>query len=374
LTERFFVEKRAAAVLKHGILKRYLHIFCSKTGYTSEAHRVVYLDGYAGPGIYSDGQPGSPALAGATAEALADVRDLLGVYVEENPTTASTLEKTLAKTKHSCHVLRGDFREQLPNALSLVRQHDPLFAFVDPFGLPAPFEQLLEIMRHADFHDGFRYGPPTELLLNFSHAGLRRTAGHLTAQSTADSYRKARKTMLARLDLTFGGDWWRAIWDSEAGDRIDQIATEYMTRLGNSTLAQGWYRVPVKRALHGPVMYDLMFFTHHPEQGVWHFNESVSLALEEYHEFCTRSELDLNPKTEREVRWIEAVQANIRQILDGASSFVVWDRFTDVYGEYLGYARQTHLRRAIKRLHRDGLIDHDGKGDLEHAVIRRGEE
>ena len=372
MTSQFFDEKRAAAILKHGILKRYLHVFCSKSGHKSEGHRVVYLDGYAGPGTYTDGQPGSPALAVATAEKLADVRELFGIYVEEDPGLVQRLEKTLDGTAHQYRVLKGSLQEHLSTALSLVKPQDPLFAFVDPFGLPVPLVQLVEIMGHADFRDGFRCGPPTEMLLNFSHAGLRRNAGHLTASSDDDVYLKARETTLSRLDATLGGDWWRPLWESGVSDRINQIATEYMNRLAREADIQGWYRVPVRRTLGGPVVYDLMFFTHYPEEGLWHFNECVSLALEDYYEFCTRYELDLDPKADRDARWVEDIQANIQRILIEEESFRLWDRHRDVYGESLGYAREKHLRKAIKALYRDGQIDHNGQGDLKGAVIRRG--
>jgi hypothetical protein len=49
---QFFKEQRPAAVLKHGILHRYLRVFASKTGSTAPGHRVAYLDGYSGPGQY----------------------------------------------------------------------------------------------------------------------------------------------------------------------------------------------------------------------------------------------------------------------------------------------------------------------------------
>lgn len=58
----FFVSKKAAAVLKHALLDKYVVPFASKTGKHAPDGRVVYLDGYAGPGRYDDGTPGSPAL------------------------------------------------------------------------------------------------------------------------------------------------------------------------------------------------------------------------------------------------------------------------------------------------------------------------
>jgi three-Cys-motif partner protein len=68
----------------HGILRRYLPIFVRETGSASRGGRVVYLDGYAGPGAYDDGQPGSPILAATTAEELQDDRALVCLYVEKS--------------------------------------------------------------------------------------------------------------------------------------------------------------------------------------------------------------------------------------------------------------------------------------------------
>ncbi|WP_156996522.1 hypothetical protein [Knoellia aerolata] len=46
----FHKTKKSAAVLKHAILDQYATPFASKTGSTSIAHRVAFIDGYAGPG------------------------------------------------------------------------------------------------------------------------------------------------------------------------------------------------------------------------------------------------------------------------------------------------------------------------------------
>jgi hypothetical protein len=69
----FFGEKRAAAVLKHGLLSRYVPIFATKVGSQSKDSRVVVLDGYAGEGRY-DGSPGSPIVMMQTAQKMADKR------------------------------------------------------------------------------------------------------------------------------------------------------------------------------------------------------------------------------------------------------------------------------------------------------------
>lgn len=79
----FFVSKSAAAVLKHGILNRYLTPFVSKVGSTSTGHRVALLDGYAGPGRYEDGTSGSPALLAATASTVKTYRTVECHFVEQ---------------------------------------------------------------------------------------------------------------------------------------------------------------------------------------------------------------------------------------------------------------------------------------------------
>jgi hypothetical protein len=47
--------------IKHEILKRYLNAWLPILG--SWAGRVVFIDGFAGPGRYSGGEPGSPVIA-----------------------------------------------------------------------------------------------------------------------------------------------------------------------------------------------------------------------------------------------------------------------------------------------------------------------
>jgi hypothetical protein len=60
--EEFFRSRKSAAVLKHGILKRYPVVFAAKTG---RGNPVVFLDGYAGRGEYGDGEPRKRLVAGA---------------------------------------------------------------------------------------------------------------------------------------------------------------------------------------------------------------------------------------------------------------------------------------------------------------------
>jgi three-Cys-motif partner protein len=73
---KFFSEdKKAAAVLKHGVLRRYLAIFGGALSTTSPGRRVGFLDGYAGEGEYYNPTTGRTA-EGSPRIALNIARDL----------------------------------------------------------------------------------------------------------------------------------------------------------------------------------------------------------------------------------------------------------------------------------------------------------
>ena len=55
--DQYWEQQMLPSAFKHDLLSRYLPRFAGKTG--SRAEGVVYLDGYAGRGLYADGSPAS---------------------------------------------------------------------------------------------------------------------------------------------------------------------------------------------------------------------------------------------------------------------------------------------------------------------------
>lgn len=361
----FFGEPQAAAVLKHGILRRYLPVFATKTG--SVAGEVVYLDGYAGPGLYTDGTDGSPSLALKTAHAIAGYRgkaSLTGHLIEKDKDSVDQLQALLKEAGVDWAVHHGKCEEHVPRILAALDVTTPVFAFIDPFGLPIPFEMLADLMRRAGRvgQYGREGGAATEVLLNFSLSGINRVGGQLTGAGTDPTWLRARATMVERMDNVLGGDWWQPIWRAGDPDRVDQIRLEYRRRL--IEIAPGWsvYDVPVSDRLDGPPAYHLLFFTQHPH-GVWAYNEAVSLASEEYRAHCRAAEglLDLDAPADLKARWTNNVRENIeRRMTKGA--FVLQDALSDVYGDQLGEAREMHVRGALRELHADAKVKDDPKG------------
>ncbi|MEW6475251.1 MAG: three-Cys-motif partner protein TcmP [Actinomycetota bacterium] len=368
----FFAAPQGAAVLKHGILRRYLPVFATMTG--SRAGEVVYLDAYAGPGLYNDGTPGSPALALTTAQVVAGYKGkatLHGHLIEEDNQHFQDLAALLAEYGATWDLHHGRAEDHILPILSDIEPTTPLFAFLDPFGLPIPFDMVQDILRRGRSRSGFG-GAATEVLLNFSIPAMNRVGGQLTGRGTSPRWLRARDTMVAHMDQVLGGDWWQAIWRSGAADRIDQIRTGYKDRL-RATGNWAVFDIDVADRWGGAPSYHLFLFTQH-EDGVWRFHETLSSAEEEYRTYCHDHEglLDLEPLKDREARWTSTITDNVERILAEGKQFKPVRRISDVYRGVFGEARQKHLRKAIERLHAAGKTSTNPKGvnDLSDLWIK----
>lgn len=387
-SKAFFVAPQPAAVLKHGILRRYVTVFASKTGAGASGKKVVYLDGYAGPGRYDNGEPGSPALAVDAARQLADYRNLHCVFVEGDKKHHKALADMLAAeagpdltTEHH----HGKVEDHLP-AILAAHPQEPMFAFLDPFGLGLSFDTLTTSLlgRHRP-GISLALQPKTEVLLNFTVPGLERVGGFLDSTKAI----KNRDATLQRMDQVMGGDWWREIYRSSSGsDRLDRIVSEYRDRLSAAAGGWGGWIVPVFDKVGGHPEYLLLHFTRHHD-GRWEFHEALSLATREWREACAKAagpskqeQLaalgvlpfegmdDPVPFEEDESAWVDEIAANLRAELGQGTPFVVQDRTGEVFGRTLGLARSMHVRKGVKRLHKAGETATDGKGDIQTMVIR----
>jgi three-Cys-motif partner protein len=132
---------------KHKILGDYLDawipILAQKPGITE----LVFIDGFAGPGRYSGGEPGSPLLM-LDAYLRRGDRSRWGVtahyfFIEEDPKRAEALRGELGKRKKPAdaawQVIEGKYDDELPTLLAALNAkwkdaERAIFAFVDPFG------------------------------------------------------------------------------------------------------------------------------------------------------------------------------------------------------------------------------------------------
>lgn len=133
---------------KHQILTEYLKAwFPVLARYRG---RIVLLDAFAGPGSYSNGEPGSPLLAIRTLmehsylENMSNC-EILMIFNEKDPERYAALEASVAEAEATysgwpanlhVHTVNDDFVTLGEDILEQLdgRQLAPTFAFLDPFG------------------------------------------------------------------------------------------------------------------------------------------------------------------------------------------------------------------------------------------------
>lgn len=180
---------------KHDILRRYLQAWMpilTCGGFP----RILYIDGFAGPGKYENGEDGSPIIALKAAlsflPALTAHVDFL--FIEKDQDRALFLENIIAtmslpnnfKTKvFGGETFETAFDREYRNLLDPNGRLPPTFAFIDPFGWKGvPFEITQRIMAH----------PNCEVLINFMYEEINRFLSH---PDQVENY-----------DIFFGGNEW----------------------------------------------------------------------------------------------------------------------------------------------------------------------
>lgn len=380
--DRFFQSPQPAARFKHRVVRNQLGAFAGKVGKHAEGHQVAYLDGYAGPGTYADDAKGSPAVAAQVAQDLKDLRHLTGVFIEIRRTFADELTALLAhQGLQHWQVFHGSCQEQLNAALAAVGPK-PLLAFLDPFGLGLPFDQLVGdvLGRPTDLGGAWT---PTEVILNFSDSALRRLAGFLDKQydvpprpltlladvqgqdleERAQIRQERQAANLALLDGFLGGPGWREVARSGAADWPDQVRTAWIAKVQHAA-GHSWRAldIPVADRANGPTAFHLVLLTR-SDVAAWEFNQGVSRAWARlYEETWQPPPADtlfgplaseppsLHPSLEEELL------DHLRGVAAIGDDLVAAQDIRGVFGPTLGRARERHLRTALTRLKTEGVL------------------
>jgi three-Cys-motif partner protein len=143
---------------KHAILKRYLQAWLPIMARYND--RIIYLDGFAGPGEYAGGEPGSPiiALTAAIDQPAIVQREVVFLFVEEKQERLTNLRGSIANLTiperfkvdarlGNCAAVLGEILDRLDHAGSTLA---PTFAFLDPFGFSdTPMTLVKRLMQHG---------------------------------------------------------------------------------------------------------------------------------------------------------------------------------------------------------------------------------
>jgi three-Cys-motif partner protein len=134
---------------KIAILKSYLHAWFRILALSRRDQTILYVDGFAGPGYYTNHEEGSPLAAVAAAQStIADLgaqfiaRGLHCAFIEKDSVRYGILKEALAPhfgqpklglSHHHCEFVDGieRVRQEVPGPF---QGQGPLFIFADPFG------------------------------------------------------------------------------------------------------------------------------------------------------------------------------------------------------------------------------------------------
>lgn len=153
--------------------------------------RVVYIDGFAGPGRYAAGEEGSPIIA---IRAVLNQPLLSGAridfhFIEADPAVATHLRSELGRFEEqlrgrprlNVQVHDGEFAAiypQIATSLGSGANVVPTFALIDPFGWTGvPFSITTDLLRR----------PMTEVLFNFMHEEITRFLAHKDQPNNFDA-------------------------------------------------------------------------------------------------------------------------------------------------------------------------------------------
>jgi three-Cys-motif partner protein len=228
---------------KHAILKGYLEAWMAILSHESSrrrgVERVLYLDGFAGPGEYVKGEPGSPIVAAEVALKHSHpfpTRVRL-VFIEADPDRhrhlAGLVEQMAPRLAVRTDVevlapILGDCATELNKTLDAYDQHGkrfgPALVFLDQNGYSlAPMSLTKRLMQH----------PMCEVFAFLNCRDLHRFLED--------------PTKAAGITAAYGSDKWRAAMALSGRDREQLLLDEYRRSLREAHLRQWKTEEPLWR-------------------------------------------------------------------------------------------------------------------------------
>ncbi len=205
-------------IAKHEILKRYLDAWFPILATYNQ--RIIYLDGFCGPGRYKGGEEGSPVIA--IKKALNHVGRLNGknitfIFIDENKDRIDHLQQELDSMtipeNFSVLPVVSQFENTVSQILSDLKSQNlnlaPTFAFLDPFGFKGlPYSLVKELLSN----------PKTEVFINIMAGFIQRFINHpdaTTRQYIVDLFGTPQVLQII----------------SQGGDRLVALRQLYQTQL-----------------------------------------------------------------------------------------------------------------------------------------------
>ncbi|MEW6363219.1 MAG: three-Cys-motif partner protein TcmP [Acidobacteriota bacterium] len=231
---------------KHQILRRYLSAWFPIL--STHYRRIIYIDGFAGPGRYKGGEKGSPIIA--LDVALNHRKSMKGEivfwFIEERLDRLEHLQQELSGITFPPHfkliTKSGKFHERLDEMLESMavdkKTLAPTFAFIDPFGFSGiPFAQIQRLLSC----------PRSETLITFMVEAINRFLEHpdgRIVQHIMDAFGDPEAGQIAK----------------GSGDRVKKLRELYQSKLEQVARYVRYFEM---RDRQNRTQYYLFFATNH---------------------------------------------------------------------------------------------------------------
>ncbi len=244
------------------ILKGYLNAYFPILGRAKRGQQILLVDGFAGPGEYTNASDGSPVVALITASAAIKTLasawvagDVNCAFIEPDKDRCDHLRERLKKVQvHSkvrTQVLEktfvggiSDLKQSMPRPFTTA---DPLFVFIDPFGATGvPFATVTSILSTRC----------SEVLINLDSDGITR---NLPLPGLKDFAQ--RESLMTSV---FGDDSWRtAITSTNFRTQCQQVLELYKKKLRSIPAVEYVFSFEMRGA-DDTLNYHLVFASQNP--------------------------------------------------------------------------------------------------------------
>jgi three-Cys-motif partner protein len=271
----FFKQKKPWSKVKDELLSYYLKPYTQKILTTRRP--LVYIDCFAGKGIFEDGEKGSPLIAleiinDCSEKSTASFSKVETYFVDLN--YGEDLERNLKKYQVA-HIISGKFEEII---IPLLEKKDGcnIFLYIDPYGISALQYPIFESLAKRKFYS-------IELLINLNSFGFIREGCHAMGLDFADPEKnffddlfEYDSTSLGKnqesknqLTLIAGGEYWidiihdytkRNITGYEAETEFAKQYCKQLSKNYNYIL-----NIPVKIKRNAHPKYRMIHATNHPD-------------------------------------------------------------------------------------------------------------
>jgi three-Cys-motif partner protein len=329
---------------KHLVLRHYLNAWLPILG--TKHGRIIFIDGFAGPGEYEGGEEGSPVIAlKALREhhALQSITaEVVYLFIDNEAERTDHLKQVVARhqqglpSKTKIEVATGACDERINSALDTIEKSGkwlaPAFVMLDPFGVSyTPLSTIRRLLKN----------PSCEIYISVMYEWINRFKGE----------REFEKP----LDDLFGSPDWR-----KAREIVDSTKRkEYLFDLYEAQLRAAGAKHVVHFELYkgNTLKYAIFFATKHAlgcdkmKQAIWKLDPGGGYKFRggREHEITLFDELgpDLGP-----------LQAELR-VEFGGQGVVSVDEVADwIRSDATDYC-SSHLKKALKTLEQAGFLTVD---------------